>query len=101
MDATCQIEIPPTFVALFQKNRHVPIPAHQQREILERYELCEDLAQGLSERGRCFLLELRITSDDVLERFAQELPALEALALSQAEQVWTLRRCAEISDWCN
>ena len=55
-----QIDIPPSFVALY-----VPVgkikPTLGQRDMAERYELCEDLANLLTEKAAHLQFSLGIT----------------------------------------
>jgi hypothetical protein len=82
--------LPEAFVALFVlpgRQRPTASRAH----IAERHELCEDLAQMLTETARQRLWELGITEDLVLERIHAGLPET-GLALTPAEAWWVTRR---------
>jgi hypothetical protein len=89
--------LPEAFVALFVlpgRQRPTASRAH----IAERHELCEDLAQMLTETARQRLWELGITEDLVLERIHAGLPET-GLALTPAEAWWVTRRLAEVLGW--
>lgn len=95
----CQIEVPQSFVQLFALRGGMPGP-ERAAEVLQRYEVCEDLAQLLGEQGREHLLHLRLHAQDVragmqvvLEGLAQEA------ALSPAERGWVLTRAQEVGRW--
>lgn len=92
-----QIEIPQSFIALFtDPGRQKP---NASREVItERYELCEDLANMLTETARDMLSSLGITEDDVLTQCAQGLTGTGAV-VSQPEADWVVRRLAELMDW--
>ena len=67
-----QIIIPPSFVALFVEPGRSK-PSATREHIYERYDLCEDLANLLTEQATNKLWELGITEADVLERIYQGL----------------------------
>ncbi|MBA3598527.1 MAG: ATPase with chaperone activity [Methylibium sp.] len=91
------ILIPDSFMQLYLlPGRHKPSAL---REVIEqRYELCEDLAQMLSETARTTASLLGITEADVLERIHKGLLSGD-LELSAAECMWVVRRLAELLDW--
>lgn len=96
MSAEYQIEIPPSFLALYTDGRQrLTVPLSELRA---RYEVCEDLAQHLVERSRALYLDLGITEEDVLLRCGAGLLSADA-GLSRAEAVWVVRRLAELLDW--
>jgi hypothetical protein len=91
------IEIPPSFVALFVTPGRVK-PSLAREAMSERYELCEDLANMLTEHAKTVLFDLGITEADVLERC--ELGLLtEASVVSAVEARWVIRRLAELLAW--
>ncbi len=97
MPDASQIVVPPSFVALFvPPGRSRPTAA--RAEILERYELCEDMATMLVEPARTRLWELGITEADVLARMHRGLQGGTA-GLSGAEAGWVVRRLAELLGW--
>lgn len=97
MSDESQIEIPPSFVALYvAPGRQKPsLPRH---ELAARYELCEDMAQMLTETARNMQFGLGITEADVLTRCLQGL-RIEPTVVSEAESVWVVYRLAELLGW--
>jgi hypothetical protein len=92
-----QIIIPPSFVALFVEPGRTK-PNATREHIYERYDLCEDLANLLTEQASNKLWELGITEADVLERIHQGI-ANAGIGLSVAEAQWVISRLAEILGW--
>ena len=92
-----QIDIPPSFVALFVSPGRIK-PNEPRAWIAARYEFCEDLATALTEQAMQKLWDLRATEDDVLERIRRGLLA-DAANLSADEAQWVLRRLAELLGW--
>jgi hypothetical protein len=97
MNDDSQIEIPPSFMALFVAPGQLK-PREPLGVIAQRYELCEDLAQMLTDTARTQLWELHATEADVLERIGQGLAA-GPLNLTPDEARWVLRRLAELLGW--
>jgi hypothetical protein len=92
-----QITIPPSFIALFvEPGRIKPSATHEH--IYARYDLCEDLANLLTEQATNKLWELGITEADVLERIHQGLGDVD-IGLSAAQAQWVISRLAEILGW--
>ena len=91
-----QIVIPRSFIDLF-----VPSGSHKpnatREHIAQRYDLCEDMAQMLTEPARVRLFELGITEADVLERVYAGLQA--GTVVDEPEARWVMRRLAELLDW--
>ena len=97
MSEDSQIVVPPSFVALFQppgRSRPTAPRAH----IAARHELCEDMAQMLTEPARTRLWELGVTEADVLQRMLRGL-LVEPAVVDEAEARWVMRRLAELLDW--
>lgn len=92
-----QIVVPPSFVALFVEPGRVTHNAPREH-ILERYELCEDLATMLMDHARTKLWELGVTEADVIVRIHRGLLAGEA-GVSASEAEWVSRRLAELLQW--
>jgi hypothetical protein len=97
MDEGHQIFIPPSFSALF-----VPPGKHRPtigaREMAARHELCEDMAQLLTEQAATQQFQLGITEDLALERCLQGLLASPEV-LGEAEARWVVCRLAELLQW--
>ncbi len=97
MSEDSQIVVPPSFVALFVPPGRVK-PTAGRDEIASRYELCEDLAQMLTEQATMKKWDLGITEDDVLERIQRGLQA-EGGVVNGTEARWIVRRLAELLGW--
>ncbi|HSW17559.1 MAG TPA: ATPase with chaperone activity [Ramlibacter sp.] len=97
MDDPNQIEVPPSFTQLFASpsGHRLTAPMSQVRE---RYELCEDLAQMLTEQASAKLFELGIAEQQVLERMRLGLEG-PGSPVQPAEAVWIVRRLAELLGW--
>ena len=92
-----QIIVPPTFIALFvEPGRSKPSATREQ--IYERYDLCEDLANLLTEQASNKLWELGITEADVLERMHLGLTTTD-VGVNAAEAQWVIHRLAEMLNW--
>lgn len=100
MSEDSQIVVPPSFVALFVPPGRIK-PTAPREHIAERYELCEDLAQMLTEQARTKLFELGVAERDVLERIDRGLrdDGAGATLVDAAEATWVVRRLAELLDW--
>ena len=92
-----QIHIPPTFMALFVPPGKIK-PSIGQREMAERYELCEDLANLLTEKAANMQFTLGITEDLVLQQCEAGLLA-EPSVVIPAEARWVVCRLAELLNW--
>jgi len=97
MSDASQIEIPPSFVALFvapgQTRPHTP------REVVAaRYELCEDLAQSLAPTASHMQLARDLHAADVLAQCQQAICGPDAV-VDDAEAHWVVCRLAELLDW--
>ena len=92
-----QSVVPRSFIALF-----IPPGSHKMREpravVAARYELCEDMAQMLTEHARTKRFDLGVTEEDVLERMHRGLLA-EGSGLAADEAGWVICRLAELLDW--
>jgi len=99
-DDSYQIDIPPSFMALFiEPGRQKPNATRQV--VAARYELCEDLASLLTETAKNMLFSLGISEQHVLERCHRGLTTTgsESAVVSEAEAQWVIRRLAELLDW--
>lgn len=91
-----QIEIPPSFTALHSDARkRLTISV---RELRDRYEVCEDLAQHLTEHCRSIHVEIGVDEQEVLERCLTGLMSPEGV-VQEAEAVWVVTRLAELLGW--
>jgi hypothetical protein len=92
-----QTVIPRSFIDLYiPPGRHKP--TESRAHIAGRYELCEDMAQMLTEHARTKLFELGVTEELVLQRMQQGLQA-EGSVLEPHEAGWVVCRLAELLDW--
>ncbi len=92
-----QIYVPPSFVDLYLP--HGQIKARLPKaEIAQRHELCEDLAQMLTETASQMVHGLHITEADVLQRCLAGLSGESAVVTSD-EAWWVVRRLAELMNW--
>lgn len=94
MSDESQIQIPRSFIDLFLPPGRVK-PTETREVIAERYELCEDLAQGLVDTAETQRWSLGITTEDVLQRIAKGLATMD-LPMSEAERGWVLSRLGEL-----
>lgn len=92
-----QIVVPPSFIALYVLPGRIK-PSAPRHEIAARYELCEDLAQMLTEQAMDKRWQLSITEDDVLQRMLGGLQSAGSV-VNEAEAVWVVTRLAELLDW--
>ena len=92
-----QIEIPPSFMALFiDPGRQKP---NASRDVVAgRYELCEDMATMLMETAKDKLLSLGIAEEDVLAQCLSALTGAGAV-VTEPEAGWVVRRLAELLQW--
>lgn len=92
-----QIEIPPSFIALYLDPGRLK-PNAPRAVVAERYEFCEDLATMLTDHAKTMLFDLGITEEDVLERCHRGL-VVEGSGTGPAEAQWVIRRLAELLGW--
>lgn len=97
MDDANQIQVPESFLALFAARGGYRL-TEPMAHVRERYELCEDLAQMLTEQARLTQFQLGITEQDVLEKMLQAL-LQEGSPVTPREAHWVVRRLAELLDW--
>lgn len=92
-----QIEIPPSFMALYVTLGHSrPNAPHQV--VLERYERCEDIACLLAEPAQTMAFKENLSEREVLTRCYLGLIA-DSSNYSRQEADWVVRRLAELLDW--
>jgi hypothetical protein len=92
-----QIVVPPAFIALYVPPGRIK-PTETREFILQRHELCEDMACMLTETAQTQLWQLGITEADVLERVHRGLLGGTA-GLNDAEAGWVAHRLAELLAW--
>ena len=92
-----QLDIPPSFMALYVPPGKVK-PRIGHAEMAQRYELCEDMAQLLTEQAASLQFQLGITEDLVLLQCEQGLLA-EPSVVSPPEARWVVCRLAELLNW--
>jgi hypothetical protein len=92
-----QTPVPRSFIDLFVPPGRIK-PREPRDVIAARYELCEDLAQMLTEHARTKLFELGVAETDVLERIHGGLLA-EGSVVAADEAGWVVCRLAELLDW--
>ncbi len=92
-----QIHIPPSFMALYLPPGKIK-PTLGQREMAQRYELCEDLANLLTEKAANLQFTLGITEDLVLQQCESGLLAEPAVVIP-SEARWVVCRLAELLNW--
>lgn len=92
-----QLVLPRSFIELFMPHGAIK-PIEPRHVIAERYDLCEDMAQMLSEDAGERLSTLPVTQTDVLERMHRGLLA-DTSPVSPAEARWIVYRVAELRGW--
>ena len=92
-----QSVLPPSFIALFMTPGAVK-PRETRELIGSRYDLCEDMAQMLTEHASAKLFELGVTEQDVLERMHRGL-VQDSSAFTPPEAGWIVRRLSELLGW--
>ncbi|MDB5859657.1 MAG: hypothetical protein JWQ76_3346 [Ramlibacter sp.] len=97
MDDVNQIQVPPSFLELFTAPGGYKL-TETMAHVRERYELCEDLAQMLTEQAAARQFELGVTGQDVLQKMQLGLEA-PGSPVQPAEAVWVIRRLAELLAW--
>jgi hypothetical protein len=92
-----QLFIPESFMALFiQPGRFKP--SASRAEVSDRYELCEDMANMLTETAQNMQFSLGITEQDVLMQCLRGLQA-EGSVVTLPESHWVVNRLAELLNW--
>lgn len=97
MEDPNQIEVPPSFLAVYcaPGGQRLIQPMALVRE---RYELCEDLAQMLSEQASMAVFRSGAPECEVLAGIQAGLE-VEGGPLQAGEPVWVVTRVAEILGW--
>lgn len=91
-----QIIVPPSFLAVYSDARGRLLET--QVRVRMRYELCEDLAQHLSEQAKTLHHDMGLSEDIVLQRMHEGL-SREASTLHAPEADWVVKRIAELAGW--
>lgn len=91
-----QLEVPTSFSHLYATpNGRLSIA---RAELHERYELCEDLSQMLTEKAAEMLHRLGVTESDVIERIQRGIEG-EGSPVTPPEARWVVCRLAELQGW--
>lgn len=96
MDDLNQIEVPVSFTALFT-SRSGRL-TESVSTVRARYELCEDLAQALTEQAASLQFKSGRSEAEVLRNIRLGLSGDEA-PVRPAEALWVVRRLAELLAW--
>ena len=97
MDDANQIEVPPSFLALYATPSGLRL-TEPISFVRERYELCEDLAQALTEQASAAQFRTGEEEGAVLRKMQAAL-AVEGSAVQPVEAQWVVRRLAELLGW--
>ena len=92
-----QIYLPESFTSLFVAPGKIK-PIIGLREMAQRYELCEDLANLLTEKAANMQFTLGITEELVLQQCELGLLS-EPSVVSPVEARWVICRLAELLNW--
>lgn len=92
-----QIHIPPSFMALYVPPGKIK-PTLGQRDMAARYELCDDMAQLLTEQAANQQFQLGISEALALDHCLQGLLATPEV-MNEAEARWVVCRLAELLNW--
>lgn len=92
-----QIEVPPSFQALFATPSGYRL-TEPMSFVRERYELCEDMAQMLTEQAATAHFKSGGSEGEVLARMQLAL-ADAATGLQPREAAWVVTRLAELLGW--
>lgn len=91
-----QVHVPESFVALVRTpSGRLSVP---REEMLQRYELCEDLATLLTEHCRTIHFRDGVDEAEVLHRVERGLCEAPA-QVNEAEARWVVCRTAELIGW--
>lgn len=101
-DPLNQNQVPDAFVALHTEPGRAK-PSLSRSELLERYTLCEDMAQMLAEHAATLQFSHDLSEAETLRRMLQGLLARGELAqagqLRPMEALWVVCRLAESLNW--
>ena len=91
--------IPNSFTDLFKDPLRPYAKASEPFEvILERYDLCEDMAQMLYQPALNMMGSMNITESDVIERTFKGLLVNQEIVKTQEAQ-WIVQRLCELLEW--
>jgi hypothetical protein len=91
-----QLEVPTSFSHLYATpSGRLSIA---RAELHDRYELCEDLSQMLTEKASEMLHRLGVAESDVVERIQRGLEG-EGSPVTPLEARWVVCRLAELLGW--
>ena len=97
MSDESQIDVAQSFLALYWKPG-ASKPQASRAHIAQRYELCEDMANMLTQTAQNMLHGQSLTEQSVLESLLSVLSQPESV-LSAEEARWVIWRLAELSGW--
>ncbi|HSV44481.1 MAG TPA: hypothetical protein VLJ58_01715 [Ramlibacter sp.] len=97
MEDPNQIEVPPSFVALYTTPSGHRL-TQPMAVVRERYELCEDMAQMLTEQASAQQFKSGASEGEVLRKMELGL-AGEGSPVQPMEATWVVCRMAEILGW--
>lgn len=97
MEDPNQIEVPPSFSALFASPSGLRL-LQPMSVVRQRYELCEDLAQMLTEQASVVMFKSGRSQRGVLQQMQAALTGPESV-VDPAEAAWVVRRLAELLGW--
>lgn len=97
MDDLNQIEVPPSFLALFTSPSGLRL-TQPIATVRARYELCEDLAQMLTDDASTTLFKAGGGEQDVLGKIHVALTGSES-PVEAGEASWVVQRLAELLGW--
>lgn len=97
MDDSNQIEVPPSFVALFASPSGFKL-LEPMSVVRRRYELCEDLAQMLTEQAATARFKSDAGEREVLAAMQAGLQQ-DGSPVQAREAEWVVRRLAELLNW--
>ncbi len=97
MDDANQIEVPPSFQALYATAGGYRL-SEPMTVVRQHYELCEDLAQMLIGQAQDLRFQLGVTDRDVLGRMQAGLVGPQS-PVTAAQGRWVILRLAELLEW--
>lgn len=92
-----QILIPQSFIALYLDPGRTR-PNAPREQVAARYELCEDMANLLTEHAQTMIFEQGAGEAQVLSRCRQSL-LVEPSVFAEPEADWIITRLVELLGW--